>query len=378
MKKILIVNIGTELGGVEKSLIEFLRFLSKEDCTVDLVLWKKRGPLFSQIPNNINIIENLSPGSINQIKSLPLAKRPLRLLYYIIFKLFGLFSIAWKCVPSLKTEYDIAISYCHNGYSPYYVIDKVKSEKKYLFYHHGSYEKDNKAKRIDKKYYDKYDKLITVSTANKLMLSTHFPELSNKISVINNLLNETAIIQKANEKCETFGNFEGCKICTVGRLSEEKGQLFALEVAHCLKSKEFNFKWIFVGDGPDKNLCEEKINQYGLNDCCLLIGAKTNPYPYVSDADLYLQPSLVESEGIAVIEALVLNKFIIATDIPAVREVLCNGNFGCLCDFNPNLIADKIIYYSNIKNQADILNNLSKNPSRNILIQQQIKELFKL
>lgn len=378
MKKILVVNIGTDLGGVEKSLIGFLRFLSTEDCQVDLLLWKKRGCFFSEIPKNINVIENLTPGSLSDIRKFVGIKKYKYFIYYIIFKLYGIFGRAWKCTPRIKTKYDIAISYTHDGYSPFYVIDNVCAKKKYLFYHHGSYEKSYSAKLLDEKYYAKYDNIITVSNANKEMLSSYFVNLSNKIMVVNNLLNEEEIIHKAQEKINFLDNSGKCMICTVGRFSKEKGQLFALDVAKILKDNNFKFKWMFVGDGPDKELCEEKIKEYGLADYCIMLGAKTNPYPYIYYSDLYVQTSFVESECITIKEAIILNKFIISTDIPAVKETLDYGKLGCLCEFDARIFADKIIYYSEKNNQTEILKNISLNPSKNVLIKEQIKLLLEL
>ena len=57
MKKILVVNIGTEIGGIEKSLIDFLKYLDTRKCQVDLLLWKPAGPLFMQIPKSVNVLE---------------------------------------------------------------------------------------------------------------------------------------------------------------------------------------------------------------------------------------------------------------------------------------------------------------------------------
>ena len=131
MKKILVMNIGTELGGIEKSLIDFLEFLSQQSYEIDLALWKKRGPLFSSIPANVNIIENIGIGSLSDIRKQKWNKKIISYAMYFLFKLARIFGNEYKVVPKIKKEYDIAISFCQNGYSPYYVIDKVKADKKY-------------------------------------------------------------------------------------------------------------------------------------------------------------------------------------------------------------------------------------------------------
>ena len=58
-KKILVVNIGTEIGGIEKCLINFLRYLETRECDVDLMFWKPAGPMFKYIPDSMHILKQL-------------------------------------------------------------------------------------------------------------------------------------------------------------------------------------------------------------------------------------------------------------------------------------------------------------------------------
>lgn len=341
MKKIFVMNIGTELGGIEKSLIEFLKFLVKEDCQIDLALWKKRGPLFKEIPEGINIIENMGPGSFSDAKKKGIGG----FLYYLKFKIFGLFNRAWKSVPKTDGHYDIAISYCHNGYSPYYVIDKVNADKKFIWFHHGSYDGNQRKKSLDDKYYQKYDRIVTVSESNRKMLSELFNGI--QIEVIPNIIDEEKIRQMSNEDIDAFNGFEGLKIATVGRFSKEKGHLFSLEIAKELKEKGVSFKWVFIGDGEEKERCIQKQKEYDLVECCDFVGAKTNPYPYIKQADLYIQTSFVESEGLTIKEALVLGKKIIVLKLPALQEILEFGKYGHLCEHDLQEILDKILSFCN-------------------------------
>ena len=59
-------------------------------------------------------------------------------------------------------------------------------------------------------------------------------------------------------------------------------------------------------------------------------------------ADLYIQTSFVESQSLTLYEALILNKFVIATNLPALREALQNEKLGVLCEPNSSDFAQKI------------------------------------
>lgn len=343
MKKVLVINIGTDIGGIEKSLIDFLTFLAQSEYEVDLALWKKPGALFQEIPSNIHILDRLGVGSFTEIRCMRGIRKISQLLKYGWFKFVQLFGNEYKVLPKLKTKYDIAISFTQDGYSPYYIIDKVEADKKYMWYHHGSYEKTEKEKKQDEKYYQKFDKVITVSNANKTMLKEYFPNV--QLEVIANLIHKERIYQLSQGAVDVFAEFKGLKIVTVGRIAKEKGQLFSVEVAKQLKENNVDFLWVFVGAGNEKETCERLALECGLQDKCLFVGAKENPYPYMKQADIYVQASLVESECITAKEAILLNKKIIASDIPALRETLSNGEYGLLCPLDPQIFAMEIERY---------------------------------
>lgn len=358
-KKILVINIGTEIGGIEKSLINFLRYLETRNCDVDLIFWKPAGPMFQYIPNSMHILNRLGPGSIKEIIKCNSIKVIPKLFYYAVYRIGKQLGREWKMVSKIQKKYDVAISYCQNGLSPYFTIDKVKADKKYMFYHHGSYEKTRKEEHLDRIYYPKFSKIIAVSESSRKMLLSVFPELEEKIISIHNLVDTDNILNKSKADIDCFSNRNAIKICTVGRLSEEKGQLFSLEVAKKLEEKNAEFEWIFVGDGPTKEACDNFVIQNSLQHKCKLIGEKNNPYPYIRQADVYVQTSYIEADPITIQEAKVLDKLIVASDIEAVRESLKGYQKGDVCEFDDEKFAEKIL---------EILQNKIEIKRENILI----------
>lgn len=361
MKRIIVFNIGTDTGGIETSMIQFLRFLVLKKCQVDLVLWKKPGEMFDKIPEGVNVLPSPAPGGWNSLLSKKkITQKIIQLKRILDYKIDIKRGCAWEHFTDIKKYYDVAISYCQNGYSPYYVIDKVFAKKYFMFYHHGSYDASAVQYEKDKSYYSKYNKIITVSEANKNMLSLHFPELQDKIFVVHNLIDMDEIRLLARETVSTFNTNGICRIATVGRISAEKGQLFALEIARELKARKFPFEWVFIGEGPEKNNLISKTEQFGLEDNCFFIGSKKNPYPWMSAADIYVQNSYVEADPIAIREAMVLLKPIIASDIPAIRETLHNGIYGAICKFSAYDFASEIVeLYTSEFAKEYYINNLS-------------------
>lgn len=315
--KILVMSIGSGLGGIETSMINFLRFLSSnESLQIDLYLWRVPGILYKDIPTNINILKDqISPKGIRDCKKIH------EYISYFKFRFLNIFSVGTKVMNKIDRDYEIAIAYCQVGHTPYYIIDKISAKKKYFFYHHGSYDANWLRHLVDKIYFGAFDSIITMSEASTEMMKRAFPECHNKIYTCNPLINENNILEKSKNNHSVKQYIDRIPtVVTVARLSPEKGIIEALGAAKILKDRGFNFRWLFIGGGADKSFYQNHIGSLNLNDVCILIGSKDNPYTYMSIATIYVQPSSVESFCITIREAAVLNKPIIASDIPAIRE----------------------------------------------------------
>lgn len=171
-----------------------------------------------------------------------------------------------------------------------------------------------------------------------------------------------------------------CKIVTVSRIASEKGQMLALQIAERLKANNLQFEWTFVGDGPDMDACLENVSIRGLKDCCFFVGAKTNPYPYIKMADIYVAPSFVEADPVTIQEAMILNKVIVSSDISALSEALGGGMYGLLCsNTNVDGFVKAIMDLSQNKERCSYyLKNIKRRESRNIASKQKILALLDL
>lgn len=349
------MSFGSDVGGIEKSLIQFLRYLVAKGFMVDLYLWREPGLLFSQIPSEVNVVKHpLYPGKFIFWQT------PIKWLWYILFRVYSLLSDPTKVFKRFPVkDYDIAISYCQNGYSPHYIINKVVAKQKILFYHHGTYDYFGRKKEIDARYFSKYDLIVAVSEPTRQMLIGHFPFINNKIEVINNLVDEDEIIRLSKEPIEASCN--GPIICTVGRISPEKGQMLAVETAKILKDEGTNFQWWFVGDGPDIDKCRKGVLEFGLEKECMFWGMKSNPYPFMRLSDVYVQPSHVEADPITIKEAMILKKKIIATNIPALQNALSFGKYGILVSENAKELAEAIKTVLNHHHRTEVNNRKPAN-----------------
>lgn len=104
----------------------------------------------------------------------------------------------WKrFVPMQSKKYDLAISYV-DGFSNYYVMDKVVATKKILWIH-NEYEKLSYNSEYDRAYFNKADRLVTISERCVESLEKVFPECSSKIRMLYNISSTKMIWQLAEK-----------------------------------------------------------------------------------------------------------------------------------------------------------------------------------
>lgn len=339
-KKLLFVTLYLHTGGVEKSLLSLLNNLDYNKYDVDLLLFDHQGLLMDQIPEQVTLLpplfETFSTPLFEAVPALVKGKKYRllsgKILAAGIAKLSG--SVAtgqrWMIyrtiLPALSKQYDVAISYL-DFFCNYYVAEKISAYKKIL-YNHMNYTDGQKSgwpcPKLERKSFAKSDYIITVAESSRHSLMTFFPEFKNKMRVIHNTVSPEMILTLSKETpCQTFLQKKAAiNIVTVARLVEEKGVLIALNTCKRLIENGMDVSWFLIGTGQVQSELKARITKEKLNDRFILLGEKSNPYPYMKLSDIYVQPSLTEAHCVAVEESLALSCNIVATDIPSFQHQL--------------------------------------------------------
>jgi glycosyltransferase involved in cell wall biosynthesis len=203
---------------------------------------------------------------------------------------------------------------------------------------------------IEKYTLSKLNRIIAVSTRVKRELLDYYSVSKEKILLIPNGIDISEFINKQETSLNLHSKFNADYILiNVGGYSRIKG---IYEVIKALKHiRDLNWIFIVIGGGPRKDLILVKklLKQYNLDNRVLLLGSlkKELVKNIVQEADVYLHPSLYESFGIAVLEAMALKKPIVASRIDSLEElvndagILINvGNISGLANAIRNLLED--------------------------------------
>jgi len=328
MKKVLFVLINMNLGGTEKSFLNLVDQLPKDKYEISLLLLEKKGELLHQIPSHIKVLElkeyaevksNLSNNPYKQLKDLMKKRSWMEAFFFMVTysyrkitkdsRLFYKYLI--KNVPVLNERYDLAIAYAGPmDFITYYTNHRVKAEEK-IQWIHFDITRIGFDTNFAKKMYRNFNKIYVVSKHAGGKLIEVIPALKNKVEVHENIISAAKIQEMALR--EKVINYPGIKIVTVARLTSEKAPERALKVCKHLIERGHKITWHWIGDGPLRDHMNQKIKEYGLTEIFILEGARLNPYPYVHEADIYVQPSDHEGYCITIAEAKVLNKPIVTT-----------------------------------------------------------------
>lgn len=313
MKKLLFAAYSLDIGGIETALVTLVNNLQKKGYDITIVLEKKQGIFLEQISKEIKIIEYSPDTSKN------LLKRKIINLYKKI-----------RFILKYKNKFDFSASFA--TYSlPASFVSRIASKNAYLW-GHADYltlfenDKEKMKKFFAQIKYNKFKKIIFVSEEGKKSFIKVFPEMESKVIVCNNMIDYKKIEKLSEENIE----IEKENICTflnVGRHEEKQKRLTRIILASKkLKEKNYKFKILLVGDGPESKMYKELVQKEKLEDVIFFLGKKQNPYPYFKIADCVILTSEYEGYPVVFLESFILNRPLITTKVSDYKDV--EGKYG--------------------------------------------------
>lgn len=388
-KNILIVFTGSmELGGIERSLLGLLESFDFELYNVDLFLYGHHGSLFSLIDERVNVLPEvvelayLRESFMEKIRHGCLYSALLRVVDEIK-KRIGKNTendITWakvmrRCVPKLDKHYDLALSF----FRPFdFLIEKVDADIK-IGWIHTDYSKAGESLELLKNDYARVDYIAGVSGECCESFRKLFPEFSNKVLTIQNILSDTFIKRQAQllDVSDEMQENDVVKLLSIGRFCEAKNFDNIPEICSMMINQGMDrFKWYIIGFGTGEQLIRERIKEHHMEDRVIILGKKENPYPCINACDIYVQPSRYEGKCVAVIEAQILNKPVVITNYPTAKSQLEDGVDGVIVPMDNEGCAKGIV---NVIRDTALREKLIKNTRvRDYTNRNEIKKLYQL
>ena len=353
MKRLLFVVGSLSMGGAEKCLAEMLRHvdLGRFEVTVLALAYEENMHQFDPRIRVINGYSSFDRVNLPISQFVPQALKRFRFL--AVARKIGYWmdcrkgdkhpgQVMWRrlsgYVEPFEESFDAVIGY-GQGTASFFAIDKVpRGGMKILWVN-----TDLVRARYDiaglTEFYDRADRIVTVSENVRRNVANWFPDCREKISVFYDIIDNRTIMEKGSEP-DPYPVNDKPRLLTVGRYCEAKALHLAIEAAAILAEKGMEFCWYLVGEGNLRPALEEQIRSLGLEDSVILTGMQSNPYPWFANCDLYVQSSVFEGSCTTLTEAMIFNKVVVTTDIEIAFEKIIPGKNGFICSQNGQAIAE--------------------------------------
>lgn len=176
--------------------------------------------------------------------------------------------------------------------------------------------------------YSCFRNIVCVSKFTKDKFTSRYPQLEDKTIAIYNLVDSKRIIDYSMSPIddERFAN-DDFAILSAGRMDTVKRFTMIPVIAKELKKQNCRFKWYVLG-GPENEEFQKIKNliiENGVESEVLLLGNKSNPYPYFRNSNLYVSTSSSEACPMVFIEAQLCGIPIVTTNFGSSFEFIQNG-----------------------------------------------------
>ena len=327
-----------EIGGAETALIGMLQAIDYFKYDVDLFLYAHRGEMMQFIPKEVNLLPEIKAYAHIECSMMQammggcwrvlFGRLKARWQFRKYLKLKGLsdssaiFQYVAKAVtpvlPSLEYlgVYDLAVSFLN----PHNIVrDKVKAKKK-ICWIHTDYTRVDINVEQELPVWASFDYVMSISPDVTRTFLQVFPSLKNKIVEMENIL-PVDFIRKRAEEFDASEEFvgDGIKILSVGRFCEAKNYDNVPDIFNRIRERGIDLRWYLIGYGDDL-LIRQRIHEAGMENYVIILGKRSNPYPYIKACDIYAQPSRYEGKSVTAREAQILCKPVVVTNYPTASS----------------------------------------------------------
>ena len=397
MKKILIVTHSMELGGAERALLGLLNNIDYNKVSVDLFLERHIGELFDFIPKQVNLLPENPAYACMAVPASQVFKKMkfgVALGRFIGKKKADEFirknnltdgtgvvleysqKHTVRFMPMISdAEYDLVISFL----TPHYFAAQKAKGKVKIAWIHTDYMAIEINRKSELKMWSRYDKIVSISPEVTDSFLKIFPELCEKIVLMPNMHPVEFIREKSEEfiPVDEMLSDEEYIFLSIGRFSMQKNfDNLPFICKELIETHGINAKWYIIGYGTDTQLIKSNIKKAGMENNVIILGKKSNPYPYIKRCDFYIQPSRYEGNAVTVNEALILRKPVVITDYSTARSQINHGVDGVIVPLENKACAKGIAdFIRNTELQERIKANVAATDFSNA---EYVEELYKL
>ncbi len=203
-------------------------------------------------------------------------------------------------------------------------------------------------------------RIVAISDAvRESAISREHLSPSQIVTVRNGIEKPTANPESARAVVRSLGVSDSSPLLvTTARLSDEKGHRFLMDAAPKVLARFPEARFLWLGTGDQEADLKAEVERRGLQKEIYFLGFRTDAPDFVALADLLILPSLCEPFGLAVVEGMMLETPVIATDCGGPPEIL----FPSHPKASPKTAAGALVPPSDGNALASVIVDLLENP----------------
>lgn len=347
--KVALVFDGLGFGGIERIGVNYAQIFKELGYEVDIYNLKpEKNEMEKEFIKDCNIIHCKFPLILTPDYYMLIVKRWWwgKYLYPLVYIFSSILLYLYRFLKGKRKEYDITVAFSGHFRDLTFVAYNFVKGKKQVCWLHGALMEylvlsctfGNLYRKIKNLCVLSEDRQEVALDANRYLIG----ELNIK-KIYNPMFikKKDVDLEVINEIKEKYGKY----LLMVGRFEVDKDQKTVIETLKILKEKyNRTEKLIFVGSGSTLEECKNYVEQLKLSNDIFFTGARYDVENFYSTADIFIHSSKAEGLPTVLLEAMIYEVPIVATDSPpGVTEILGNDKYGVRCSIgNPEDMAEKI------------------------------------
>lgn len=295
-KRIAIFQSDLHVGGIQKSLVNFMSQPLLDRYDVDVYLFQKEVFFdLSAIRPHVHI---------HYLKPFP---------YYFRFIPFG---AIMRLMPRFHFPkdviYDVAIDFSNYQQDCAFGALTIPAKKRVMWIHNDmeiKYQEEPKYRILWRFFHSKFawfSEFVAVSDGIIQPFKNKTGLTDATVTAIPNLIDTTEIFTKCGAHIDFSVDPQKYNIASMGRLCHQKGYDILIDTLGRVCKTRNDIACYILGDGPDRAALEQQAKQCGLGDVVHFLGNQPNPFPYLAQMDAFYLESRYEGQGMVLWEAKAL------------------------------------------------------------------------
>ncbi|QOP46125.1 glycosyltransferase [Sulfurimonas paralvinellae] len=381
--RVAVVVRSLKIGGMERSAINIAQAFADEGHESHLIYFRSKNAALKPKENvylhhfDIEKFMKLSVIGLVWMIYCKLANILIRHSYFFWHGMFASWIFKYK-IYQLERKYgkfDLIILRGQGTFESVWMLkdDRLKQVSVSMFIFTGGIIKNFFLRRLyDQKH------IIAISNGIKRKIEevakiAHFQPKS--LNVIYNPMDVALVRQRA---LEYVPDIDEEYILYFGRITPNKNVGLLIDAYNYAKTKlSLNKKLVIIGNGPKYEDIKKQIQSYSLEDDIIMLGALSNPYPWVKAAKLVVFTSKAEGLGNVLLETLACHTPIVSVKtVGGPEDIMCGELRHYRVDFDKEVLATKIVEV--LKNGVDIDFDKYLQKFQPAFVVQRFKEVYHL